>query len=409
MGVAFGSHLFYKFASYVTLALLTRYLDKSAMGEFFFAATLAGTAVLFTELGTHRSLVRTAASDPDQALRAVSDVISFRLPLFALYFALVNVFIWLTRPALLPVMLLTSVYIALEELYLSFGSLFVGIQRLMHNAVAGVCCRVALVGLILLVIHADLGFRAILMAHIAANALLVLVGYVIVRRRLGPVRLLWRPEVAKRVTAGSFGLFAVGVLALLLARLDTVMLGFLGSYSDVASYQAAYKLLEATRFAIRPLNTVLFPMLAAMAARREWEGVKTYAGRALAGAGWIGVGVVLIVAVAADWIVRLAFGARYGDAAPLLRVLILSVPLLYVDSIAIMVSQAICRERQVAKRLGLCVALNIAANLIAIPRWGPIGAAWTTVGSELLLAILLIRGNAAWLAEPLIVPGEAAA
>ncbi|HTC23436.1 MAG TPA: hypothetical protein VK688_03690, partial [Gemmatimonadales bacterium] len=52
LSVALGSHLFYKLASYVTLALLTRYLDKAAMGQFFFAATLAGIVVLFTELGT---------------------------------------------------------------------------------------------------------------------------------------------------------------------------------------------------------------------------------------------------------------------------------------------------------------------------------------------------------------------
>ena len=401
MGVALGSQLFYKLTGYVTLALLTRYLAKPEMGEFFFAATLAGTAVLFTELGTHRGLIRAAASDPARALEAVSDVVSFRLPLFALYFALINAFTWVARPELLPVMLLTSVYVALEELYLSFGSLFVGIQRLLHNALAGFCCRLALIGLVLFVIRADLGFRVILVAHVVANAVLVGVGYAIVRRRLGPVRLRWTRARAKSLTVESLPLFAVGVLGMVHAKVDTVMLGFLGSYSDVARYQAASKLLDASRFLVRPLTTVLFPVLAALVARGDWERLRTFSARALAGSGWIGAGVSAVLAIGAGFGVQLAFGARYADAAPLLQVLALSTPLLYVGTIAMMVSVAMRREREVARLLAVCVAANIAANLIAIPRWGPLGAAWTTVGSELLLTGLLLRANAVWLLRPL--------
>src|SRR5712692_7040812 len=221
LGIAFSSQVFYKLTGYVTLALLTRYLDKAAMGQFFFTATLAGTAVLFTELGTHRTLVRSAASDPERALIVTSEILSFRLPLFALYFALVNAFTLLVRPELLAVMLLTSLYVGLEELYLSFGSLFVGIQRLGHNAIAGICCKLVLIGLILFVMRANLGFRAILVAHVVANAVLVLVAYIIVRRRLGPVRLSWRSGRARNLTAESFPLFAVAMLSLLHAKADT--------------------------------------------------------------------------------------------------------------------------------------------------------------------------------------------
>ena len=408
LGVALGSQVFYKLTGYITLALLTRYLAKPEMGQFFFAATLAGTAVLFTELGTHRALVRSAASDPAGALEAVSDVVSFRLPLFAIYFALINAFVWVTRPELLPVMLLTSVYIALEELYLSFGSLFVGIQRLLHNAVAGVCCRLVLIGLVLVAIRADLGFRAVLVAHVVANAVLVAVGYAIVRRRLGPVRLRWTRARAKAMAVESLPLFAVAVLGMVHAKVDTVMLGFLGSYSDVARYQAAYKLLDASRFLVRPLTTVLFPVLAAIGAGGDLERLRVYGARALASSGWLGAGVGALLALGAGAGVQLAFGHRYADAAPLLRVLALSTPPLYLGTIALMVSMALRREREVARLLALCVVANIAANLVAIPRWGPLGAAWTTVGSELLLTVLLLRGNALWLLRPLR-PSEAAA
>ncbi len=54
------------------------------------------------------------------------------------------------------------------------------------------------------------------------------------------------------------------------------------------------------------------------------------------------------------------------------------------------------------------VALNVGANLLAIRRWGPWGAAWRTVGSELLLCFPLRRANAVWFLRPLVEEGAAA-
>ena len=50
--LAFSSHFFYKVVGYLVLMILSRYLAKDEMGEFFFAAALATFFVMLTELGT---------------------------------------------------------------------------------------------------------------------------------------------------------------------------------------------------------------------------------------------------------------------------------------------------------------------------------------------------------------------
>jgi O-antigen/teichoic acid export membrane protein len=40
--------------------------------------------------------------------------------------------------------------------------------------------------------------------------------------------------------------------------------------------------------------------------------------------------------------------------------------------------------------MGLGVALNVALNLVAIPRYGALGAAWVTVASQTFVGVWLI-------------------
>ena len=53
--------------AFVVIAVLIRYLDKSLMGEYFFAISVLSLVVLLTEGGTSRHLVRSVAADTTKA------------------------------------------------------------------------------------------------------------------------------------------------------------------------------------------------------------------------------------------------------------------------------------------------------------------------------------------------------
>jgi O-antigen/teichoic acid export membrane protein len=89
--IASSSHFFYKVVGYFILTILTRYLAKDEMGEFFFAASLAGFFVMISELGINSYLTREIAREPEKALDFMSEVVSLRVPLYAGYFIILNV------------------------------------------------------------------------------------------------------------------------------------------------------------------------------------------------------------------------------------------------------------------------------------------------------------------------------
>src|SRR5262245_54436841 len=111
--LAFSAHIFIKFVSYVVLAIMSRYLEKGEMGEFFVAAALGTFFVQITELGTNTYLMRAVAERPEQALQRCSEVVSLRLYLCGVYLILFNGFVALVKPDLLGTALLTSLYLFL--------------------------------------------------------------------------------------------------------------------------------------------------------------------------------------------------------------------------------------------------------------------------------------------------------
>jgi len=194
----------------------------------------------------------------------------------------------------------------------------------------------------------------------------------------------------QRVFGDSIWLFVLSVAGLVHFAADTVMLGYLQPYEQVARYQAAAKLLEASQFVVRPLTLILLPVCAALASRHQWDDLRRLMHKMFAGMAVLGVAAWGFVALLSLPIIRIVYTAAYDDSAAVLRVLYLSVPGLYTATVAMLLASSTMREKRAVFIMALGVALNVALNLVAIPRYGALGAAWVTVVSQTLVGVWLV-------------------
>ena len=392
-----------KVVGYLVLVLLARHLDKGSMGEFFVAGTIATIAAAIAELGTGRHLVRQVAASPADALAHLGGVLSLRLPVTAAALVVVNATIYLLAPALGSVMLLTSCYVLVGDLYYSYSAFLVGRRLLGLRLVTLLGGQLLLVACVGLSVFAGGSLTMVLVAYVAANVITVGSTALLVRHRFGPVPLSWpstRSWQLARVAA-PFG--ALTVLGLLHSKVDTLLLYRLSSAATVASYESAYKLLEVSRFLVRPAVTVFFPICAALAAAENWSGFELAYRRLLRAAGGLGLLVAALVISLAGAVVPAIWGASYADSVPIVRVLYLSVPLLYLQLVALFLAGSVHLERAAFWAVAAAFAGNLVLNLIAIPRWGAMGASITTLASEAALTtwlLCLIRNHLRAVKQP---------
>ena len=388
--LSFSSQFFYKAVGYVILAVLARYLAKEEFGGFLFAASFAGVAVLFTEFGSGNYLVRAVATDRTRALEHFGAILSTRLPLLVAYIAVVNGIAAMVKPQLLTVIVITSIYIGLKDLYASFSSLFVGLKRVRYTVAVYGTGQVVLLASVLLVVLRNGGLTGILGAYVVWTVVLVGLASTTARLRIGRIRLRWRPAVSAMVIRKSVPLFALIVLTLLHFKADTIMLGFMRPLATVATYEAAAKLLEASQFAVRPMTLIFFPICVELAARHQWPRLRHIFGSMLLATGGVGVGIAIAVIAAAGVVIPTVFGSGFDESIGVLRVIYLSVPVLYITIVGTFLATSIHLERLSIYAMLSGLGINIVLNWLLIPSFGALGAAWASVISQSLIAIAVM-------------------
>ena len=185
------------------------------------------------------------------------------------------------------------------------------------------------------------------------------------------------------------------VLSALYFRIDLFLVQRWSGIESVASYNAVFRLIEALRLFPAAVLAVVLPSLVRAGDLRPLARVALPM-TALAAAA------TAVLWIAAGWLIPFLYGAPYASAVPAFRVLALAFPLLSLNFA--LTHQLVGWDGQRAYT-GLCalaLASNVALNARLIPIAGIEGAAWATLGTEMVLTIGC--SVALW---PRFRPGEA--
>jgi PST family polysaccharide transporter len=197
------------------------------------------------------------------------------------------------------------------------------------------------------------------------------------------------PSTAARIPMGELlPLWLAGLLSTLYFRCDVVLLRAFVGDAEIGYYGAAYRIFEATTIVPATLMAVAFPRLAqaGQSASRAggWTRLEV---QLLAALGGLGLAAGAGLHLASDRLVSLTFGADFARAATSLRILSVSAPFLFLNFGVTFFLFARGLERRYLGIVGAMFALNVATNLVAIPRSGGPGAAWATLVTEAALAL----------------------
>ena len=369
-------------ASLVTLRIATSYLGVEGFGEYAIVLSLAPILLVFADLGISTLLARELAQAPERREELAATLLWFRLAASAAVVVLCAAVVpFLPYATDVRIgLLIACAGVSLLSLG-TFATPFFQLSLRLDFVALLDCATAALsVGLIAAVALLDLGFYAL----VGVNAV---VGLVNIGFAGFLVRRFWRPSLrfdrslARRLVADGLPLAAVIVLGLLHFRLDAVLLSLLRSPVDVGTYTVAYRFLEQSLVLPVVFMAAVFPLLAvAVRAGDAAEVIR----KAFSFLLLVAVPLALGIVVLAGPLVALVAGDGFEDAAVPLRILAPAIVFTFVSSVFSAVLIVLNRQRALIVVSVAGIALNVLANLYAIPHYGYVGAAVTTVISEAL-------------------------
>jgi O-antigen/teichoic acid export membrane protein len=367
-------------AGLVTLRLVTGYLGVETFGDYAIVLSLAPILLVFADLGIATLLARELVQSPERREELAGTLLWFRIA------ASVGVFlVFLAVMPFLPYDHHVKVGLAIACLGVSFLSLgsfatpfFQVSLRLELVALLDCLVAVLMVASVAAVTMFDLGFYALVGVNALVGLVNVAVAAVLIRR-------FWRPSLrldrgqARRLLSDGLPLAAVIVLGLLHFRIDAVLLSLLRPAEDVGIYTVAYRFLEQSLVLPGVFMAAVFPLLAAAV---RGEGADDVVRKSFSFLTLIAVPAALSLMVLADPLVALVAGAGFEAAAVPLRILAPALVFAFVNAVFASLLIALNRQRALILVSAAGILLNVLVNLYAIPRFGYVGAAVTTVISE---------------------------
>jgi O-antigen/teichoic acid export membrane protein len=181
----------------------------------------------------------------------------------------------------------------------------------------------------------------------------------------------------------------VGIFGTALAWTDTIIIGIFKSGADVGIYNAAYMVASAIMIFWFSFGDIFYPIISELYAKKAKESIRKNFEIVSRWIFIIAFPVFLIVLIYSSMIISLLFGQSYQKAASPLSMLIVGYFFVTMFGLA---EQGL-RTFKKTKFLGISTLLvflmNVALNIILIPRFGIMGAAVATTFS--LLTVSLVR------------------
>lgn len=357
-----------------------RYLGDEQYGILSYAISITTIADVIAQMGMRSIVVRELVEDPEHESEIIGTTVGLKTLNASIAAALIIGVSWIVAPdsntfPILVVLALSLPLGALGALDLTFQA-YLQSQYAVAARIGGLAFATGL-RIVLLIIGAPLMAFAIATAvELAAIGIAFMVIYTRTRRSLFSLRFNWRRGIHLASVSWPFLMSAMAASVYL--KIDQVMLHSFTTSSQVGQYAAAARLSEIWYFIPVAMASSLLPMLV-VRLREDPRRYESNLQRAYDINAWMAIALSFSISTMATPIVAILIGDGYPDTDDILRIHTWAAPFIFMGTV--LGRALIAEDRRTFELTRHCVGalLNVALNLVLIPRFGGAGAAIATV------------------------------
>ena len=370
----------------VTRKLLTNYLGPVGFGDYIFILSYVALFGSIADWGTQLVSVREASRSPQlqpkifgSAIlgRLILSVVAAVVALFALPFLHLS-------PALSSLASFSCLLIIVFTLKSSLGIIFETLMRLDRWFFVEIVASTSTLALFSLGVYFQLPLSWFILFLLIANFVSSAVA-LLLALRLSPVA--FRPDLAvvKRLAIASLPMGGVLILFSVYNRIDTLILKVFSSSFAVGIYGLAYFIFENVIFVAAYLMNATLPVLSRQteptAFRRHYQKILDLML-------CLSIPATLATFFLSPFLVYVISSPQFALSIPLLRILSFAVFFAFLNHVTGYSLVALGKQRAYFITSLFVLFFNITLNLIFIPHYGALAAAWITVGTEAFAQVI---------------------
>ena len=195
----------------------------------------------------------------------------------------------------------------------------------------------------------------------------------------------------------SFGKYSFGTTIgnIIHTRIDTLMIAYFYDPFVLAMYSSARRIADFFRNFVQAANMIVLPRASNLFSKNDLRGVRTIYYKGIIFSLILVLPIALTMILIPNFVLYLAYGSKYQDGANILLLFAICSLISPFGTIGSSVAAGIGKPNFTFIAMWLSVVVNVCLNLVLIPKYGAIGAAYATlvamIVGGLIITILIHR------------------
>jgi len=387
----FFAKLFSYIVSFITVAIVARYLGPENYGRLSYSQSFVAIFSVFASLGIDQILYRELINDPKNknVWLGTAFITKFTFGLITLTATIIAALLLNGEDTLLTWMIAIISFSFIFQPFSVIGHYFNSLVQSKYVAGATISVALLIPILKLIIVFSNKGilyFAALLMVESAIFALFYIYIYFTVFKQ---TLFEWNFSfsILKRLLSESWPLLLASLSGYVYGRIDQVMIQYFIDSTAVGLYDAAVRLTEILGFLPSVIIGSLFPALINAKKQNPDEYKRRFRKMAIL---CISISLIAVVSLYAlsPLIVGLLFGSDFIQTISILKIYVWS----NIGTVSIILIQNYFIAEERSKTFFLFsmsgAIINIVLNIILIPLYGIYGAAYATLATFIFIIVV---------------------
>lgn len=380
----------------VITIILTRYLGPDGYGTYTFVLVFVTMFGVIGDWGLSLVTVREASKNESDAAEIIGNVLIFRLllSLLAVAASIIAVHLLPYSSQIRQLVSIFSFFLIATSIKTSLQIIF-NVKLVMHYwAISEAIANIVYLLLVWLIVATSAGIYWIMVAAVVDQiASMVVAG--VLGFRLIPFKLSFKSRYVRNLFWEALPMGGILVLFTIYNRIDTIILSAFKGEVAVGYYGAAYKIYEVLTVPAAYFANSVLPVISNLAVSNKKRLVNIYK-RCLTVLLLMGFTVAGVNYLLAPLAINLIAGQDFSPAVPALQLLSLALIASYFNHLNGYTILALGRQWSSLLVAAIALGVNLALNLVFIPRFSFLAAAFITFLTEgliVILSLLVIRNE----------------
>lgn len=372
----------------ISIKLLSNYLGTAGVGEFNTITTYLNFFIVIADLGLFAVGVREISKNPQNERKIISNIFFIRLVSAIIACVLAVIVVYFTRynshiklgvligTGFLFFNLLSSVYDIILQYRL----------KMQFSAIAEFIGKLIAIVALYIVVKNDAGFIWAIFTVALTGLAIFLIKAAFASKYLR-VSIKYNARVANWLINMSWPLGVVFIVNNMYFKIDSIILFVLKGAAPVGIYTVAYKILDVTAFIGAYFASALKPTFS-KDIKCNPDAVGSVVGKGLLIMLAVSLPITMSCIAFSKEIINFLSNESFESGAAALVLLSLTLPLIYMDTLLGEILLAQDRRKLLIRVAIFILLFNLTLNLILIPIYSFMGAAFVTVLSELVLLLI---------------------